>query len=151
MADRADQLTQTYIGEIVRLHGVTISIVSDWNMSSRLHFGEYFRRHLRQRPAWVQLSSVDRWSTIEDYSDFRGYAQRLRFTVKKKLAKHLPLAEFPTLTAIIHVLRWHHMRFFMVGIVVYHFVGPKWGEWREIESSMVQETVEQIDMFKFWL
>ena len=44
-----EQLAQTYISVIMRFHGVPISIVSDWDESSRLHFGEPLGRCLGQR------------------------------------------------------------------------------------------------------
>ena len=48
------------------------------NRSSRLHFREPFGRHLGQRSYGYILSPVDILSVREDYSELKGYVQRLR-------------------------------------------------------------------------
>lgn len=88
------------------------------------------------------LSPADRWSPTEDYSGLKRDDQGLLLTERRKLGT--------TVTAIIRVLRWHHMKLFMVGRDIHHLVGHKWGERHYITISGSRQ-VEQIDMLKFGL
>ncbi|KAF8105196.1 hypothetical protein N665_0162s0071 [Sinapis alba] len=64
------------------------------------------------------LSSTDKWTAREDYSDLRGYAQGL--------SKYLPLAEFAYNNNYHLALEWHLMRCCMAGLVAHHFARQKW-------------------------
>ena len=65
-----------------------------------------------------------------------------------KFRKHLPLIVFAYIDSYHSSNEMDRMRLFMVGLIIYYLVGPKWGERHELELLMVQETVEQMDMLK---
>ena len=68
-----EEFCKLYIREIVRLHGVLVSIVSDWDPRFTAHFCESFQRDDEQC-----FSSSNGQSVREDNLDFRGHATSMR-------------------------------------------------------------------------
>ena len=68
-----------YIGEIVRLHGVPVSIVSDQDPRFMAHFLESFQRAMGTQFDYEHyFSSSNERSVREDHPDFRGHATSTR-------------------------------------------------------------------------
>ena len=93
--DRADQLAQTYMSEIVRLHGVPVSIVSDRDTKFTSQFWRAFQKALGTK---VHMSTAYHPQTD-------GQSERTIQTLEDMLracvldwegswAKYLPLTEF---------------------------------------------------------
>ena len=120
----SEKLAKIYIREIVRLHGVPISIISDRGTQFTSHFWRSMQKELGTR---VDLSTAfhpqnDGQSertiqVLEDMLracviDFGGHWDQL-----------LPLSSFLTIIVIIRALRWNHLRLCMVGDVDLQLVG----------------------------
>ena len=70
-----EEFYRLYIREIVRLHGVPFSIVSDWDPRFTAQFWKSFQKAMgTQLSMSTRFSSSDGWSIRADYSDFRGHA-----------------------------------------------------------------------------
>jgi len=134
---------------ILRLHEALVNIVSDWDSKFTSTFWIHSEGVWDKRSQEYNLLSTYKWS--EDYSELKGYIQGLRLPMGWKFRKHRPLIEFTYIDNYHSSIEMDSTRLFMVGFIVYHFVGPKWGERHELELLMVQETVEQMDMLKDWL
>ena len=115
------------IREIVRLHGVPVSIVSDRDPRFMAHFWKSFQKAMGTR---LTMST-----TFHPHTD--GQLERtiqvledmLRACVldhKGSWEEHLPLVEFATTTVIRQVYRWHHMTHCMGGHADHRYVGPRW-------------------------
>ena len=150
--DRADQLAQTYISEIVRLHGVPVSIVSDRDTKFTSEFWRAFQKALGTKvhmsTAYHPRTDGQSERTIQTLEDM------LRACVldwKGSWVKYLPLAEFA----------YNNSYHSSIGMAPYEALYGRpcrtplcWtevGERREIEPAMVQETVEQVEMLKMRL
>ena len=66
-----ERFCRLYIQEIVRLHGVPVSIVSDRDSRFTAHFWKSFEKAMGTRP-------TDKWSVREDYTCVRGHAASMR-------------------------------------------------------------------------
>ncbi|XP_056850592.1 uncharacterized protein LOC108827423 [Raphanus sativus] len=147
--DGASQLAQIYIDEIVRLHGVPVSIVSDRDVKFTSIFWGAFQKALGTK---VHMSTAYHPQTD-------GQSERTIQTLEDMLracvldwggswAKYLPLAEFA----------YNNNYHSSIKMAPYEALYGRpcrtplcWtevGERREIEPAMVQETVEQVEMLK---
>ena len=75
-----EEFCRLYIREIVRLHGVPVSIVSDQDPRFTTHFLESFQQAMGTQ---LMMSTalppqMDGRSVREDYPDFRGHATGMR-------------------------------------------------------------------------
>ena len=59
---RPPQYAEKYIAEIVRLHGIPKTIVSDRGSQFMAHFWEHLHKGLGTSLIYYRLSSSDRWS-----------------------------------------------------------------------------------------
>ena len=76
--DSLEKLAQLYVDEIVRLHGVPVSIVSDRDPRFHIQVLAQFANSFRYSPtSQHSISSSDGWPFREDHSDVRGYAESL--------------------------------------------------------------------------
>ena len=74
-----EEFCRLYIREIVRLHGVTVSIVLDRDPRFTTQFWKSFQKAMgTQLFNEYRFSSSDGWSIRADYSDFRGHATSMR-------------------------------------------------------------------------
>jgi hypothetical protein len=123
---KTSQYAELFISEIVKLHGVPASIVSDRDPIFTSHFWRAFHRALGTK---LRLSTSHHPQTD-------GQSERTIQTLEDMLRAcnlenggswnyHLPLIEFPTIIAIIQVSEWHHMKHCMVGSVELLCVGLK--------------------------
>ena len=72
-----ERLAQVYIREIVKLHGVPESIVSDRDPRFQSDFGEAYPKLWALSCNSVQRHTPDRWTVREDYSNIGRYADDL--------------------------------------------------------------------------
>ena len=69
-----DEFCRLYIREIVRLHGVPVSVVSDWDPMFTAHFlGEFLSSHGNTVDDDQCFSSSYGRSVRDDHPDFRGH------------------------------------------------------------------------------
>ena len=75
-----ERLCRFYIREIVRLHGVPVSIVSDRELRFTAHFWKSFQKAMGTRLTMSTYSfpPIDRWSVREDQTSVRGHAASMR-------------------------------------------------------------------------
>ena len=72
-----EKFCKLYIREIVRLHGVPISIVSESQVYSSI-LEEFPESHGDTIEDEYCFSSTNRWSIREDYTCVRGHAESMR-------------------------------------------------------------------------
>ena len=88
--DSLEKLAKLYVDEIVRLHGVPVSIVSDRDPRFTSRFWPSLQNSVRYLPTFQHsISSSDGWPVREDYSDVRGYAESLCDGIQRKLGYSL--------------------------------------------------------------
>ena len=89
MTFKLEEFCRLYIREIVRLHGVLVSIVSDMDPIFTTQFWKIFQKAIgTQLSLSTTFSSLDRWSVGEDM--LRACVLDLKGSWKE----HLPLVEF---------------------------------------------------------
>ena len=69
-----EELCRLYIRDIVRLHGVPMSRVSDKDPRFTTHFWKSFQKAMGTVNDEHCVSSTDRWSVRGDHIGFRGHA-----------------------------------------------------------------------------
>ncbi|WZZ36429.1 hypothetical protein YC2023_019830 [Brassica napus] len=105
-----------------------VNIVSDWESKFTSTFQKAFRKALGTKIIWVHLITVDILSVREDYSELKGYVQRLCGM------------EFRKASTYTRVCLHRQLSFEPYSIPL---CWTKVGEQYELELLMVQETVEQ--------
>jgi hypothetical protein len=73
------KLTEVYTREVVRLHGVPLSIVSDRDLRFTSRFWKKFQESMGTALKFCTSVSLNRWSVGVSYSNFRRYALGLCF------------------------------------------------------------------------
>ena len=73
-----EEFDRLYTWEIVKLYGVSVSIISDRDPDSRLSFGGVSRGHGDTDEDEHSVSSVDGRTVKEDYPGFGGHAMSMR-------------------------------------------------------------------------
>ena len=75
-----EEFYRLYIREIVRLHGVLVSIVSDRNPRITAHFWKSFQKAMGTQLTMSTffVLTIDRWSVGEDHTGFRGHDVSMR-------------------------------------------------------------------------
>ena len=91
-----EQLVKTYVQEIVRLHGVPASIISDSDSKFASQFWKSLQRAMGTKLKEEIGMSSYRWQSS------------------------------PIITAITRVSRWLLLRPYMAGVAALRFVGKKW-------------------------
>ena len=117
-----ERFYRLYIPEIVQLHGVLVSIVSDRDPRFTAHFWKSFQKvmgtQLTMSTAFHPQTDGQSERTIHVLEDM---LQACVLDHKSSWEEHLPLVEFsynnssPTTTVIRQVYIWHHMRHCMGG------------------------------------
>ena len=69
-----ERFCRLYIREIVRLHGVPVSIVSDRDPRFTAHFWLFPKGYGHMTDHEYSFPPTDRWSVREDYTSVRGHA-----------------------------------------------------------------------------
>ena len=88
--DSMNSLAKLYIQEIVRLHGIPVSIVSDRDPKFTSQFWQSLQRALgTQLNFSTVFSPSDRWSIRESDPDFRRHVKGLCFGFWRKLDRLL--------------------------------------------------------------
>ena len=115
-----------YIREIVRLHGVPVSIVSDRDPRFTAHFWKSFQKAMGTRltisTAFHPQTDGQSERTIQVLEDM------LRACVldhKGSWEEHFPLVEFAYTTVTRRAYRWHRIRHYMGGHVDHRYVEPR--------------------------
>ena len=86
-----EEFFRLYIREIVRLHGVSVCIVSNRDPRFTTHFWKSFQKAMGKQLT-IQILSVDRWSVEEYHTNFRGHAASMRLGSKGYLGGALILS-----------------------------------------------------------
>ena len=122
-----ERFCRLYIQEIVWLHGVPVSIVSDRDPRFTAHFWKSFQKAMGTRvtmnTAFHPQTDGQSERTIQVLEDM------LRACVlyhKGSWEEHLPLVNSPTTIVTRRVYRCHHMRHCMGGHADHCYVGPRW-------------------------
>ncbi|KAL0288997.1 UNVERIFIED_CONTAM: hypothetical protein Sradi_7083400 [Sesamum radiatum] len=77
--DSLDKLAELYVSEIVRLHGIPTSIVSDRDPRFTSHLWGSLHRAVGTKLHFQHsVSSSDRWTVRKNDSNVRGYDESLR-------------------------------------------------------------------------
>ena len=116
-----------YIREIVRIHGVPISIVSDRDSRFTAHFWKSIQKAMGTRLsmsiAFHPQTDGQSEMTIQVLEDM------LRACVldhKGSWEEHLSLVELTYNNSYRRVYKWHLMKRYMGGHTDHRYVGPKW-------------------------
>ena len=129
-----ERFCRLYIREIVRLHGVPVSIVLDRDPRFMVHFWKSFQKAMGTR---LTMSTTFHPQTDgQSERTIQVLEDMLRACVldhKGSWEEHLPLVDIASTTDIRRVYRWHHMRHCMGGHVGHRYVGPR----RERAPSLV--------------
>ena len=122
-----ERFYRLYIQEVVWLHGVPVSIVSDRDPRFTTHFWKSFQKAMGTRltmsTAFHPQTDGQSERTIQVLEDM------LRACVldyKGRWEEHLTFVEFAYNNSIRRVYRWHHMRHCMGGHADHRYVGPRW-------------------------
>ena len=117
-----ERFYRLYIREIVRIHGVPVSIVSDRDPRFTAHFWKSFQKAMDTRltmsTTFYPQTDGQSERTIQVLEDM------LRACVldhKGSWEEHLP-----TTTVTRRAYRWHRMRHCMGGHIDHYYVGPRW-------------------------
>ena len=134
-----EEFYRLYIREIVRLHGVPISIVLDRGPKFTTHFWENFQQSMGTRlmmsTAFHPQTDGQSERTIQTLKDMLWACV---LDLKGSCEEHLPLMEFAYNNVIRRAYKWHPMRHYMGGRVDLQLVGRMW----EIEQPQVQILLE---------
>ena len=76
-----EEFYRLYIREIVRLHGVLVSIISERDPRFTAHFWKSFQKAMGTQLT-MSVSSADRWSVREDHTSFRRHSASMRPNLK---------------------------------------------------------------------
>lgn len=122
-----NQYAEDYIKEIVRLHGIPVSIVSDRDPRFTSEFWKSLHRALGTKlafsTAYHPQSDGQSERVIQILEDMLR-ACTIDFLVVGILSYLLWNSR--TTTAIRRRLAWHHMKLYMEGSVGHHCIGMKW-------------------------
>ena len=122
-----DQVAELYIREIVRVHGVPNSIVSDRDSRFTSKFCKSIQHALGAKlkfsTSFYPQTDGQIERTIQIVDDMLR-ACALKF--QGLWDKYLPLLEFSYYTVINQLLVWHHMKLFMGKNVDRLCIGTKW-------------------------
>ncbi|WZY72146.1 hypothetical protein YC2023_004386 [Brassica napus] len=147
--DGADQLAQIYLREIVRLHGVPVSIVSDRDTKFTSAFWKAFQKALGTKvhmsTAYHPQTNGQSESTIQTLEDM------LRACVldwEGNWGKYLPLAEFAYNNSYHSSIEMAPYEALYGRACRTPLCWTEVGERRDLDPAMVQETVEQVEMLK---
>ena len=122
-----EEFCRLYIREIVRLHGLPVSIVSDRDPRFTAHFWKSFQKAMGTK---LMMSTV-----FHPQTD--GHSERIVQVLEDMLRacvldfkgsgeEHLPLVEFSNNNSYQQAYRWNPMRPYMGGHVDLRFVGWRW-------------------------
>ena len=122
-----EEFYRLYIREIVRLHGVLVSIVSDGDPRFTAHFWKSFQKVMGTR----LMMSTAFHPQIDGQSEriIQILEDMLRACVldhKGSWEEHLPLVEFAYNNSYQASIQIHPTRHYMAGHVDHLFVGPRW-------------------------
>ena len=122
-----DQVAEPYIREIVRLHGVPNSIVSDRDSRFTSRFWKSIQHALGMKLKFSTSFSPQAEGQSErtiQIVDEMLRACALKF--QGSWDKYLPLLEFSYNIVVNQLLVWHHMKLFMGENVERLCIGTKW-------------------------
>ena len=121
-----EEFCKLYIREIVRLHGVQISIVLDWDPRFTAQFWKSFQRamgtQLRMSTAFHPQIDGQSERTIQVLEDM---PRAFFLDLKGSWRSIFPWLSLPITIVIRRVYRWRPMRHYMGGQTDRQFVGPR--------------------------
>ena len=122
-----ERFCRLYIREIVQLHGVPVSIVSDRDSRFMTHFWKSFQKAMGTR---LTMSTTFHPQTDgQSKRTIQVLEDMLRACVldhKGSWEEHLPLVEFAYNNSYQASIIWHYMRHCMGGHADHRYVGPRW-------------------------
>ena len=122
-----ERFYRLYIREIVWLHRVPVSIVSDRDPRFMVHFWRSFQKAMGTRLTMSTTFHPQTDGQLE--RTIQVLEDMLRACVldhKGSWEEQLPLVEFAYNKVTSRVYRWHHMRHCMRGHADHRYVGPRW-------------------------
>uniref|UniRef100_A0A1J3GIM6 RNA-directed DNA polymerase n=1 Tax=Noccaea caerulescens TaxID=107243 RepID=A0A1J3GIM6_NOCCA len=147
--DGADQLAQKYLDEIVRLHGVPVSIVSDRDSKFTSIFWQAFQKALGTK---VHLSTAYHPQTDgQSERTIQTLEDMLRACVLEwggKWGKYLPLVEFAYNNSFHSSIEMSPYEALYGRPCRTPLCWTEVGERRDLEPEMIEETVEQVELLK---
>ena len=122
-----ERFCRLYIREIVQLHRVPVSIMSDRDPRFTAHFWTSFQKDMGTRLTMSTSFHLRQMVSLRgQYKCKRTCYEHASWIIRVAGKSTFPWWYSPTTTVIRRVYRWHPRRHCMGGHVGHRYVGPRW-------------------------